>query len=260
VRRYRELEPEAPDYLFSSPDPSRFIALRSGWDEQAHFLFFNVAPDNGQGHGHPDSLAVDVSAFGQTILKDIGSLGYSNPMHAKVAVKTRAHSVLTVDGQDMLTRFPEYLGGGVTGDVQWAAGAMDWPDGIRHTRRVAFVPDPGYFIIEDQVTGSGTHQVDQLWRFAANVSVIMDSAQGSVTGTANGRLLQIKGLLREGCVLSDRDGLPDYEGKPACAVFGEQVELPYRQVFILIPGKDGRSTPIPGLEEAERILSRTKEG
>lgn len=256
VRRFEKLQPRPPEFLFYRPEPSGFIAMRSGWEPDASYLFFNVAPDTGQGHSHPDSLAVDITVLGQTILLDPGSLGYGNPMHAQFAVKTRAHSVLVVDGLQMDTRFPEALGGGATESLQWAAGAKDWPGEIRHTRRVAFVPGPGFFLVEDRVTGTGTHQIEQLWRFNKGVSAEHDADAKIVTARRAGACLQIRPLLDRTWEYDTVDGLPDFSGKPGVAIFRERTELPYRQVFLMMPHRFGEVPEVPSLEEVEAILKQ----
>jgi len=256
VRRFQDLQAERPDYLFYRPEPSGFVAMRSSWESDALYLFFNLAPDAGQGHSHPDSLSVDIMVFGQSILQDPGSLGYGNPMHAQFAVKTRAHSVLVVDGQQMDTRFPEALGGGVTDELQWAAGAKDWPGGIRHTRRVVLVREPGFFIVEDQVTGTGSHQIEQLWRLNKGVAVAHDAAARIVNATRGEACLQIRPLLDRPWEFETNDGLPAFSGKPGVAIFREQAGLPYRQVFLMMPHRLGETPSMPSAEEVEEILKR----
>ena len=130
------------------------------------------------------------------------------------------------------------------------------PVNIRHTRRVAFVPGPGFFLVEDQVTGSGTHQIEQLWRFNKGVTAEHDAGAKILTARRAEACLQIRPLLHRPWDYDTTDGLPDFSGKPGVAIFRERTELPYRQVFLMTPHRSGEVPKVPSIDEVEAILKR----
>src|SRR5206468_6518198 len=56
------------------------IVMRSGWNDDAHQLIFDVGPLGcpfSAGHGHADLLSIQCSVFGRPCLVDAGTYGYT---------------------------------------------------------------------------------------------------------------------------------------------------------------------------------------
>lgn len=144
LRQYERLGPELPP-LLSRPFPySGNYCMRSGWDEQALFLLLRCAPLGG-GHGHADSLHIDLYAYGKELLTDLGRYSYSNeePLRTKLK-RPSAHNTTVVDETD----FTEILD-------TWEFGHIAFPAGVRWISQPDFdyaeASHDGYRRLEDPV-------------------------------------------------------------------------------------------------------------
>jgi len=160
-----------------------YAVMRSNWRSDAQMLMIDVGPLGGSqtaGHGHADLLSVQCAAFGEPFLIDAGTYGYTGDSHARSFFRgTAAHSTVMVDNQ------PQSL---PAGPFRWSArpraSLRDWrrtealifaeaehhayeylPDPVVHRRRIVYVPDK-YWIIIDDLEGSGKHRIDLRFQFA----------------------------------------------------------------------------------------------
>jgi hypothetical protein len=92
--QYARLKPQAPTFTPRLLPDAKYAVMRTGWDADAGFLFFDCAPWRG-GHSHRDSLQVVVSA-GRELLIDPGNYSYDQPLSVHYFRKTEAHNVLMV--------------------------------------------------------------------------------------------------------------------------------------------------------------------
>lgn len=124
------LEPPLRSYSF---DHSGHYVMRSGWDEQALYLYFRCGPLGG-GHGHADMLHIDVHAYGKQLLTDLGRYNYSDHTPLRKQLKQcKSHNTTVVDDTD----FTEIIDTWQFGKVASRTGG-DW------------LSEPGY----DYVSGS----------------------------------------------------------------------------------------------------------
>jgi len=81
--------------------------LRDGWEEDATYLTFD-ATRWGSAHGHLSRNAIQLHAFGRTLLMDPGRISYemSNPL-GPYAKSTRAHTTLNLNGWNQFTTNPD---------------------------------------------------------------------------------------------------------------------------------------------------------
>ncbi len=215
-----------------------YFIMRSGWDPLALYL----ATRNGfsQSHYHHDQLSVIVQAYGSDLLPDMGVYTYGTPECTEL-VKTTSHSTVSVDGADILPG---------NGENKWAAlsgfdyfdgtspGYKDLP-GIRHRRRIVFVK-PHYWVIADDVTGSGEHKSIQHWHFAPG-TLDVDHNSGVVrTTNKSGGNIAVMPLTLDGAVqVSVSEGLyaVNWEKcvKAPVAVYEKQGSLPQSFLTVLYP-------------------------
>ena len=73
--------------------------MRSGWDENALYSFFEVGP-YGADHQHEDKLSFILYAYGSRLITECGNYAYDNSQWRKYAVSARGHNVVRVDGMD----------------------------------------------------------------------------------------------------------------------------------------------------------------
>ena len=163
--------------------------MRSDWGRGANYLFFDVGPV-GVIHGHEGKLAVEVVAYGRSLVEDLGIHTYATteqdiPFH-NFFVGSAAHNTVIVDGKSQVRlstgpfttdqRLPnpwfstttcDFLSGSYTEGYGDAEGD-EIDTSVIHHRSVIFVKgreagDPEYWIITDHLTGDGVHTCEQLF-------------------------------------------------------------------------------------------------
>lgn len=181
----------------------RLITQRSDWSQTARFLTFQSGL--AKSHGHPDTLAVTLHAYGRPLLVDAGRMSYDNndPISVWIRTTTNAHNMIRVANLTLSK------GGPVPGDSSTTpqgvskyvsnAGfefATAWHQGypnFTNTRSVLFVK-PAYWIVSDTCvpTTSGTNTYDQFWHFTPDAfPTTPDSSDRVKTTYASGGNLQV---------------------------------------------------------------------
>ena len=163
--------------------------MRSNWDRDANYLFFDAGPV-GVLHGHEGKLAVEVVAYGRSLVEDLGIHTYATteldiPFH-QFFTASAAHNTVIADGKSQVrlktgpfttdqpllnpwfsTATCDFLSGCYT--EGYGDAASDEIDrSIVHHRSVIFIKghkegEPEYWIITDHLTGNGVHTCEQLF-------------------------------------------------------------------------------------------------
>lgn len=98
IREYKAMVPAEPPCQSRAFTHSGHYTMRTGWDEDALYLYFHCGPLGG-GHGHADMLHVDLHAYGRDLLTDLGRYNYSDHTPLRKALKdSSAHNTTVVDG------------------------------------------------------------------------------------------------------------------------------------------------------------------
>jgi hypothetical protein len=175
---------------------------RSGWadGDRERFLLLGCGPLGDGGHGHYDTLAVEVYGEGRPLLVDPGRYTYAEPEPGSGEPNwrhwfkgTAAHSTVLVDGLDQTpyrrgkpkgaTAFGRligrHLGGGL--DVLTAEGVSPRYDAV-HLRHVVFVQGR-YWVLVDVLTAPREHGYQARWHLDAArpgepAAVLHDYADG----------------------------------------------------------------------------------
>jgi len=169
-------EGEPPEVLSQAFEYGGVYVMRTGWGRGDTFLTFDGGPW-GYSHQHDDRLGFWLTASGRSFLIDPGRYLYDdqNPFSRRKYLNTsRAHSTITIDGQDQADRFfrqtwrpRERIADNtwiVTDDLQRVAGShrLGYGEGgrihVEHRRSITFYP-PDVFVVLDRLTGEGTHNV-----------------------------------------------------------------------------------------------------
>jgi hypothetical protein len=185
---------DSMDVQYHSPQhhfyaESGLCIQRSGYGVDANHLTFDCG-DLGMltgGHGHADALSLTMFGGGKEWLVDSGTAVYNSaPDWRGYFRSTRAHNTVVVDGLDQSEQ---------GGTFSWRRKAhsrlivsrsmpgIDYieaehngyerlPDGVTHRRRVLFVK-PDYWIVLDQLTGSGAHTFDFLYHFVPGAELFV---------------------------------------------------------------------------------------
>jgi uncharacterized heparinase superfamily protein len=160
-----------------------YVVMRSGWESSAHQLIFDVGPLGcpiSGAHGHADLLSVQCAVFGEPILVDPGTYCYGGDSGSRDYFRsTQAHSTVTVDstGQAIpagVFRWQTQPGARLRcwrpapesefADADHSA-YLRLARGVVHRRRVVFVRE-GYWVLVDDLEGSGEHHVALRFQFA----------------------------------------------------------------------------------------------
>ena len=259
--------------------------MRSDWGREANYLFFDVGPV-GVIHGHEGKLAVEVVAYGRSLVEDLGIHTYATteqdiPFH-QFFIASAAHNTVIVDGktQVRLTTGPfttdqrlpnpwfstatcDFLSGSYTEGYGDAEG-NEIDRSVVHHRNVIFVKgreedDPEYWIITDHLTGDGVHTCEQLFHLIP-VEVSVDPGTKTVqTVTLNQPNLAFIPAVIDGVDVEVIEGRtePNLQGwycgggprpTPApCVTYRRAGMLPTVFQTVLLPMKTNEA-PLPTVE------------
>ncbi len=207
--RFAALTSEAPQTLSKAFAASGYYLMRTGWDREAHWSCMDCGPQAGglsegpvpsAAHGHADALSVLITVYGEPMLVDGGPYYYNgDPEWRDYFRQTRAHNTVVVDGADQAVH---HGGMGWSNVVEpqceaWVTTpAYDYVCGL-HTgfarlpgpvwhRRAVFFRKPDYWLIFDELQGTGQHHVESYLHFAPS-TLAPGSDRVVATLTASGR-------------------------------------------------------------------------
>jgi len=183
-RVLRGLAPRPPRTSASRHFPlGGYAVMRNNWRSDAHQLVFDVGPlgcHHSAGHGHADLLGIQCAAFGRPVLVDPGTYCYTpDPAWRNYFRSTFSHSTVVVDGTGQAVPLASFRWSARPAARMRAwnsAPGFDYADAEhdayselhgspRHRRRILFVKH-GYWVIVDDVTGDGIHELQVRYQFA----------------------------------------------------------------------------------------------
>lgn len=136
-----------------------FCVMRSGWEEDAAYLCFDVGP-LGMGHMHEDKLNIILYKGSEELLFDDGGGHYEISPYRTYGLSAYDHNTCLVDGMGQTRREPKQSASPI--DAHWiTTDAYDYAEGTyddgfgpaitpvaSHTRSVRFCK-PGFFCVTD---------------------------------------------------------------------------------------------------------------
>jgi Heparinase II/III N-terminus/Heparinase II/III-like protein len=244
------------------------VVMRSGWDADAHWAFFDVGP-LGIGHWHYDKLHLSVLAYGRDVLVDGGRYTYVGGPWRSYFVGSRSHNVILVDGKgqrEYQRAATEPMAGNfaITPEYDYARGTYDGGYGdiegeAVHTRAVVYRRGE-HWVVVDRVTTDRPRTIQALWHFHPDCAVAAEGADVLSTdeGKGNVRVTPVSGLPWEVDLVKGR-GEPDIQGwwsriynektPSTCAVYTARVDGAATFAWIVTPGKGA----VPPLTEAALV-------
>lgn len=183
---YGDLVPHPPRANAKAFPEGGTYVVRSGWDNAASVMMINAGPHGFQngGHAHADALSLELTVRGRPVFVDPGTFTYTmSPTWRDSFREAAAHCAVTIDGCGSAT---------VAGPFQWAsraesrgeqwqvqrdtvlfAGTHDGFERLRppvhYTRYIAWIA-PGVWIVRDDATGEGEHDLAVHWQCAPGVT------------------------------------------------------------------------------------------
>ncbi|MFI5006787.1 MAG: alginate lyase family protein [Solirubrobacterales bacterium] len=265
------LEPRPP-----AGSPSRVFAtggyavFRSGWEPAGHQLIFDAGPlgcPTSSGHGHADLLSIQLSAFGQPFLVDPGTYTYTtDPALRDHFRSSLAHNTVTLDGKSQARPAGPFswrerprarLRSWILGeDLDFARADHDayarLGGGARHRRRVLFVRRQFWLLVDD-IEGSGEHRVEQRFQFAPLAVGLEPSGWVRARGQGGDSLwlrsqAAVPLAVEARAAASDPAAgwiAPDYGQRRAApiVIWSVRTRLPLRIVTLLVPLRGEEEAP-----------------
>lgn len=171
--------------------------MRSGWDPQARYCFFETGPF-GAGHQHEDKLSFVLSAYGSRLLIDTGIYTYDASAWRRYVLGATAHNTVLVDGQGQARRseprdtycvtspYPDPWFS--TDQFDYAAGVYEENFGDKKARpatqrrEIMFVK-PDYWIVVDTLTAKDDqpHQYTALFHLRPAEARVLDDGRTVLT-------------------------------------------------------------------------------
>jgi len=251
-----------PDTFRAFPDAG-IVTMRSGYEPDAHFLVFRAGPP-GAAHIHGDALSLDITAHGTPRLVDPGITTYAPTPHTDYYRSAVAHNTILIDGEGpSRSRMPftqrvkparSFLTWNRKGLLESATGIcrdfVNEKDGKCLVFRTVTFVNREYWVIRDDITGRGAHEVAVCWQFFPG-RIEVNGKTGQVlcvdSQGAQFMLASLPGRIEPAIEISTGIAKPprgwvSLRGSdiPATHVlFGLESTLPLSLVWVLLPCSEG---------------------
>ena len=267
--------PETLSYAF--PYAGHF-AMRTGWDPEDLYLFFDGGPF-GYGHQHEDKLNIMVYAYGRVHVVDPGNYPYDSSQWRTYVLSTRAHNTVMVDGLEQNQRGKpreEYVVSEPLPHTwiseekhDYVAASYDLGYGpdrdqtVTHTRSILFVK-PEMWIVTDifRPSDDKPHTYEAMFHLDADDAEIGEDQLSVTSINAEGEsylaIYAVSENAVETSIVAGQEeptvqgwiprGAP-YECQPIpTAIFKTEGVGPMAVSYVLCPVKAGEKSPITGVE------------
>ncbi|MEN6347602.1 MAG: heparinase II/III family protein [Armatimonadia bacterium] len=239
AERYANMKSAPPSFTSSMMPSAKYCVMRTGWEAKDRALFFDCAPWGG-GHSHQDRLQVLCYA-GRSLLIDSGMYSYDQPLSGSYLRKSVAHNVLMIDGAEQPQSDPEVLSWELTREAEFAAGRITG-GGLTHQRSVLWVK-PDYWVVVDNVFGTGQHELTRLFHFP----LVEVKTEGKAVRSAFPTDMNIQVLAADDAALEMRKGWYPTGGATAepspVAAYINHATLPATLCAVLSPFSDAKQLP-----------------
>ncbi len=254
LRDFQALPAGEPVQTQAFPDAGTYVLRQDDL-----YLLFNASGSgiNGRGsHGHNDALSIEVSACGTAFIVDPGSYLYTGDLHERHQFRSTAyHSTVEVDGVEQNTtdeQVPFIIGNEAAPRViSWESdaetdvviaehdGYQRLPRPLTHRRTVRFEKAQRFWEVEDELLGTGEHDLSFRFHFAPGLEAkVRSDGIVEVCDKMNGaRLLIVASGIGGQAELESRFSSRDYGAKePSVSVcWAVRSALPVTAQFVLVP-------------------------
>lgn len=179
-----------------------YFVMRDGWEAEANYLVVDCGPVGGLngGHGHADTLAVEIAAHGEPIVVDPGTFSYVGEERNAFRCSL-AHSTVTVEGRSSSvpgTPF-RWQNRAEAKLIRWEEGpAADYFEGLHdgyagldpavtHRRAILFLRGR-FWVVRDVIESVGSPAYDVRWHCAPGVAVTVGAGEARLVGPAGAGL------------------------------------------------------------------------
>jgi hypothetical protein len=188
-------------------EPSRIfpwagqIIMRSGWDTDAHWAFFDIGPSGINYHIHRDKLHLSLAAYGRDLLVDSGRYSYVRDCKFwRYFRDSASHNVILIDGRgqktDIRQSYQPLTGNyAIAPEFDFARstfnrGFIRIKGKATHSRAVVYLRGC-YWVVVDWIDTDRPRQAEALWHFHPDCSVAIegDSVVSTDPGAGNLRII-----------------------------------------------------------------------
>jgi hypothetical protein len=210
-------------------------------------------------HAHSDALSFELSAYGQTLLRDPGTYVYTASKRWRHLFRSTAyHNTVRIDRKEISEINPDQpfaLGTNVLPKINsWQSdderdvldaehyGYQRLAEPVIHRRIITFDKQQNYWILEDIFTGAGNHLFEFFFNFDAGLQIKV-AENGSTMGYSKTSALFIAPKsnhpfeIKQTCHWvspSYRTRLPS-----SGIIYSLRAHVPFKNVMMLIPGSKG---------------------
>lgn len=181
------------------------VIMRSGWDKDAHWAFFDVGPLGINYHVHKDKLHLSITAYGRDLLVDSGRYSYVRDKFWQYFRDSASHNVILIDGKGQKSDVKEWqkpMTGNYTIKPEFDfvqgtfyGGFINLKGKATHSRTVVYLRGK-YWIVVDRIITDRPRKIQPMWHFHPNCTVILEAQ--SVTsvdpGVGNLRIIPVSNL------------------------------------------------------------------
>ena len=261
VRDYQALRSSDSPQSQAFPDAGTYVLRQDDL-----YLLFNAGGSGVKGrgsHGHNDALSIEVSACGTAFIVDPGSYLYTADLHERHLFRSTAyHSTVEIDGAEQNTideRAPFLIGNEAQPRVLgWESGPGKddliaehhgyerLPLPVTHRRTVTFNKTDRLWLVADDITGQGEHELAFSFHLAPGLETTVRS-DGSIEACdkmSGARLLIVVSGIGVQAGLEERFSSRDYGAKQSSVsvCWRLRTALPFTAYFGIVPvaiGEDG---------------------
>ncbi|CCI84515.1 heparinase II/III family protein [Lactobacillus pasteurii] len=170
---YKKIGKRKPTNLNYLGFSSGNFALRSNWQIDSNYLFFNNG-SMGSGHAHSDNLHLSIYGKGEPIFVDSGRYTYREDHPTRILLKSmQAHNSVLIDNYEPAKPnsswdFDSYYKVLPTfyntkESIHYLEGSVVGNNPLEIWTRKVIMLECGVWIISDEVSISGNHEINQLW-------------------------------------------------------------------------------------------------
>jgi Heparinase II/III-like protein/Heparinase II/III N-terminus len=254
VRDYQALPDGEPAQSQAFTDAGTYILRQDDL-----YLLFNASGSgvNGRGsHAHNDALSIEVSACGTAFIVDPGSYVYTADLHERHRFRSTAyHSTVEVDGVEQNTtdeQVPFIIGNEAQPRVSsWESGpetdvAIAEHTGyqrllhpLTHRRTVRFEKPKRFWVVEDELSGAGAHDLSFRFHFAPGLKIKVrpDGIVDVCDKMSGARLLIVASGIGAQAGLEERFTSRDYGAKTSSVsvCWAVHASVPFTAQFVVVP-------------------------
>ena len=215
-------------------------------------------------HAHADALSLEVFAYGRTFLRDPGTFVYTASERWRNLFRSTAyHNTVRVDEKDISSISEGHmfaLGPNLKPVVNhWEStderdlldaehhGYVNGVTPVVHRRLVTFDKSEGYWMVEDRLTGKGSHLLEFFFNFDAELDIEIESSLRAIARSEQAELAIVP-LSDHPFEMREEERWVSLSygtrARASAIIYSLRTLLPFENIFLLIPYRRGEESRI----------------